>query len=123
MQQEVKQTEFGTYLRTRREGFVADGKPLSLRRLAQLCDVTPAYLSRVERGLVAPPGADLVRRMANVLNESPDVMLAMAGKVSEDLKSAILARPELFADLIRTLRNAPDKALIQITRNIRDGEW
>jgi len=36
----------------------------SLRRVASRCDITPAYLSRVERGEVAPPGEETLIKLA-----------------------------------------------------------
>lgn len=60
------------------------------------CGVTAAYLSRVERGDVAPPGEETLIKLAHELGEDPDVMLAMAGKISADLRTAILARPQLL---------------------------
>jgi len=52
-----------------------------------------------------------------------DVVLAMAGKVSSDLQEAIRKRPKLFSELIRTLKDVPDEAVIRIVREVRDGEW
>ena len=87
---------FGSYLRTLRE---ASG--LSLRKLAETVDVEPSYISKVERDLVAPPGEHTIKRIANVLGQDPDVLLAVAGKISSDLRQAIIKRPELFSRLIR----------------------
>lgn len=95
----------------------------SLRRVASRCGVTPAYLSRIERGEVAPPGEETLTRLAGELGENPDVLLAMAGKISADLRSAILARPQLFAELIRSIKSMPDHAVLRIVREVRDGEW
>ncbi len=47
----------------------------------------------------------------------------MAGKVSSDLQEIIRKRPKLFADLIRQLRDAPDEAIFQVVRVVRDGDW
>ena len=52
-----------------------------------------------------------------------DVMLAMAGKVSSDLQEAIRRRPQLFAELIRQLKDAPDRAVLRVVREVRDGKW
>jgi transcriptional regulator with XRE-family HTH domain len=95
----------------------------SLRQVASRCNVTAAYLSRVERGEVAPPGEDTLIHLARELGEDPDVMLAMAGKISADLRAAILARPRLFAELIRTIKTMPDNAVLRIVRDVRDGNW
>ena len=114
---------FGGYLRSARERLAASNPDYTLRRLAMRCAITPAYLSRVERDEVPPPGEDAIVRLANELGEDPDVLLAMAGKVSADLRAIILARPKLFADLIRSIKAMPDHAILKIAREVRDGEW
>jgi hypothetical protein len=35
----------------------------------------------------------------------------------------IRRRPELFAELIRELKDMPDHAVLRIVREVRDGEW
>ena len=50
-------------------------------------------------------------------------MLAVAGKVSSDLRQVILKRPELFATLIRELKDMPDRAVLRLVREVRDGKW
>jgi hypothetical protein len=57
------------------------------------------------------------------LSIDADVLLAMAGKVSKELQDIIKQRPQLFAELIRQLKNAPDKAVLRVVREIRDGDW
>jgi transcriptional regulator with XRE-family HTH domain len=95
----------------------------SLRRVASRCGVTAAYLSRVERGEVAPPGEETLIKLAEELGEDRDVLLAMAGKISAELRGAILARPQLFAEVIRTIKSMPDHAVLRIVREVRDGSW
>ena len=85
--------------------------------------MTAAYLSRVERGEVAPPGEETLIKLAHELGVDPDVLLAMAGKISADLRSIILARPQLFAELIRNIKTMPDNAVLRIVREVRDGNW
>lgn len=95
----------------------------SLRRVASRCGVAPAYLSRVERGEVAPPGGETLIKLAHELGEDRDVLLAMAGKISADLRGAILARPQLFTEVIRAINSMPDHAVLRIVREVRDGKW
>ena len=114
---------FGAHIRALREAKAENDPSFSLRRLAQRCGVTPPYLSRLERDAVAPPGEDVLRRLAVELDEDEDVMLALGGKISADLKLAILARPRLFADLIRALKDAPDQAVLRLVREVKDGTW
>ncbi len=91
--------------------------------MAERVGVEPAYLSKVERGEVAPPGEETIVRLADELEEDRDVMLALAGKVSSDLRDIIKARPKLFAELLRDLKRAPDHAILRIVRQVRDGDW
>lgn len=95
----------------------------SLRQLAVRCGVTPAYLSRVERDEVSPPGEETLVKLAMELGDDPDILLAMAGKISSDLQQLIMSRPKLFADLIRSIKSMPDQSVLKIVREVRDGEW
>jgi transcriptional regulator with XRE-family HTH domain len=114
---------FGSHVRQVREALLRDDPRFSLRQVAGRVGVEPAYLSKVERGEVAPPGEDTIIRLAAELREDRDVLLALAGKVSTDLRDIIKARPRLFAELIRELKSAPDNALLAIVREVRDGKW
>jgi HTH-type transcriptional regulator, competence development regulator len=114
---------FGDHIRKLREQRAEKDPAYSLRQVASRCGVTPAYLSRVERAEVAPPGEATLIKLARELGEDPDVVLAMAGKISADLRSAILSRPQLFAELIRSIKSTPDHAVLRIARDVRDGNW
>ncbi|NLF19617.1 MAG: helix-turn-helix transcriptional regulator [Lentisphaerae bacterium] len=116
-------TEFGKYVRDRREARCIADRRYSVRRVAQRLGVQPSYLSKVERGEVGPPSEETTRRLAEDLGEDADVLLALAGKVSSDLREVILKRPRLFADLLRQLKDAPDHAVLRVVREVRDGTW
>jgi transcriptional regulator with XRE-family HTH domain len=85
--------------------------------------VEPSYLSKVERGEVAPPSEQTILRMAEDLDQDGDTLLALAGKVSSDLQDVIRKRPEVFAKVIRELKNVPDHAVLGVVRVVRDGDW
>jgi transcriptional regulator with XRE-family HTH domain len=80
-------------------------------------------LSKIERGLEPRPSEQTTRALAKELGEDADAMLAMAGKVSQDLQEIIRKRPKLFAELIRELKNLPDHAVLRLVREVRDGDW
>jgi transcriptional regulator with XRE-family HTH domain len=94
---------FGEYIRERRESFDAQrlrhpgghGRRFSLRALALAVGVQPSHLSNVELGLVSP-SQDLVKKLADALNEDVDLLMALAGKISPDLEAIIRKRPQLF---------------------------
>ena len=94
-----------------------------MRQVADRVGIQPSYLSKVERGEVAPPSEDTFRRIADDLGQDPDVLLALAGKVSSDLKTAIIKRPQLFSQIIRELAEMPDQAVLRLVREVRDGDW
>lgn len=114
---------FGDYVRTVRSALAEADQRFSPRQVAQRVGVEPAYLSKVERGLVPPPSEATIVRLAADLGEDPDVLLALAGKVSSDLQAIILRRPMQFAELIRQLKDAPDRAILKVVREVRDGKW
>jgi transcriptional regulator with XRE-family HTH domain len=119
---------FGEYIRERRETLnskaltESTGRRYSLRAVAQAVRVQPSYLSKVEVGQ-APPSDELVTNLASVLEEDVDVLMAMAGKVSKEFQAIIVQRPEVFAELLRVLRDAPDDAILRVVREVRDGQW
>ena len=55
---------------------------LSLRQLAELADVSNAYLSQVERGLYRP-SAQVLKNLAGALQISAESMYAQAGLLDE----------------------------------------
>jgi len=114
---------FGDYLRTKREQLRQEDRRFSVRQVAARIGVEPSYLSKIERGEQQPPSEAKIRALAQELDEDPDVLLALAGKVSPDLKAAIIKRPKIFAQLIRQLNELPDSAVLRIVREVRDGNW
>jgi len=115
--------DFGTFVRDRREALRESDRSFSVRQVAARVGIEPSYLSKIERGEQPPPGEATIIAIADEIGEDQDVLLALAGKVSTDLRDAILKRPQLFAELIRELKNQPDHAVLRIVREVRDGDW
>ena len=113
----------GGYIRSLREELLKANASYSVRQLAGRCGITPAYLSRVERDEVPPPSEDTLVKIADELGQDRDVLLAMAGKISADLRAVILSRPKLFGDLLRSIKAMPDHAVLRIVRDVVDGDW
>jgi HTH-type transcriptional regulator, competence development regulator len=108
---------FGSHVRQLREA-----KGESLRSFAQRVEVSPAYISQIENDLKVPT-EEFIGELAEALDEDFDVLLALTGRVSPELREVICKRPKLFAEIIRQLKNAPDQSLRKIAREVRDGEW
>ena len=115
--------QFGRHIRTARERLARTDPTFSLRQVAGRVGLEPAYLSKIERGVFPPPSEDAIGRIAAVLGEDADLLLALAGKLSSDLQRIIIRRPRLFADLLRQLKEAPDHAILRVVREVRDGRW
>jgi len=114
---------FGALIRESREKALQRDRNYSLRKTAERIGIQPSYLSKIERGELPPPGEEVICKLAADLGLDADVLLAMAGKVSSELQEVIRKRPELFGALLRELKNAPDRAVLRLVREVRDGEW
>jgi len=89
--------KFGNYLRRCRQ---AAG--LSLRELAEIGQINPAYLSRVERGIV-PPSDALIRSIADALKIESESLFLLAGRVPANWQKAISNSPSRIAETFRSV--------------------
>jgi HTH-type transcriptional regulator, competence development regulator len=117
------ENSFGKYLREKRENLRQKDKRYSLRQVAHRIGIEPSYLSKIERGDPAPLSEEKIVSLARELNEDHDVLLALSGKVSRELQEIIRRRPQLFAQLIREIKDLPDHAVLRLVREVRDGKW
>jgi HTH-type transcriptional regulator, competence development regulator len=115
--------EFGEHIRKAREALLATDRKFSLRQVALRIGIEPAYLSKIERGVFHPPSEEVIVKLAEILGEDKDVLLALAGKLSSDLQQIIRQRPQVFAQLLRQLREEPDHAILRVVREVKDGQW
>ena len=113
---------FGAYIRHRREILRSDDAEFSVRKVAARIGVEPSYLSKVERDIESAPSEPRIRALATELDEDPDFLLALAGKVSSDLQEAIRRRPQLLSQLIREVDHLPDARLRRFVRQIQVGQ-
>jgi len=112
---------FGKFVRQRREELARLRGGYSVRKMAAMLDIQPSYISKIERTEVKPPSEETIIRLAKVLEVDPDMLLALAGKVSAELRGIIVKRPQLFANLLRQIKEVPDHAILRVARTIRDG--
>ena len=108
------QTTFGELLRAKRLA-----KGYSLRKFASLIDVSPTYLSQVEQGHIDPPTAERVGRIAELLGENADVLIAMAGRLPDDLPTIIRKQPERMPELLREANGLTAEQLLRLTKQAR----
>lgn len=89
---------FGKALRELR---VSSG--VSLRSFAEKLGVSATYLSQVEQGNAPSPTADRIQHIAKLLNANPDSLLAMAGRIPDELAELIHRHPVELPRLIRVV--------------------
>lgn len=109
-----QQNRFGEVLREKRTA-----KGISLRKFAELVGVSPTYLSQVEQNNVAPPTADRVKRMAQILGENVDEWTALAGRLTEDLPKIIQKQPTHMPELLREASGLTAEQLRKLTEEAR----
>lgn len=112
---------FGDLIREKRLA-----KGYSLRKFAELVGISPTYLSHVEQGKVdTPPTVERLRKMAELLGENPDELIAAAGRMPEDLAPIIRRSPEEMPSLLRSAGSlSPDglKKLLDEARRLQRKE-
>ena len=108
-----ERSRFGATLRHKRQC-----KGLGLRRFAQLVGVSPTYISLIERGHVDRPTVQRIARMAQLLDEPADALIALAGRIPEDLVGILCARPDL-ATLLREVRGLTRTQLELLMAEVR----
>lgn len=105
---------FGRVLREKRLA-----RKLSLRKFAELVGISPTYLSQVEQENVDPPTAERVQRMAELLGESADEWISLAGRVPGDVPGIIHQQPTEMPQLLREASGLTTDQLRQVREQIR----
>lgn len=87
---------FGETVRVLRE---AQG--LGLRAAAEQLGISPAYLSRIERGREKPPRPELIRKMATTFGGDADLLFRLAESTDPELADYVNSVPAL-PEFLRT---------------------
>lgn len=101
--------KFGERLRR-----VRKERGLGLRETAAKAGMSATYLSRIETNdEKSPPGEEKLRALAKVLDDDADILMTLAGRVSEDLKKMITgdARMPEFLRVARELNLTGEQLL------------
>lgn len=88
--------QFGETVRQLREA-----QKLGLRTAAEQLGISPAYLSRVERGRENPPRPELIRRMAALFGGDADLLFRMAESTDPELAEYVNSVPKV-PEFLRT---------------------
>ena len=98
--------DVGSFIRHQRE--MAE---MSVRRLAELADVSNPYLSQIERGL-RRPSAEILQQVANALKISVESLYVRAGILPDDDRKVSTVTEAIQAD--EQLTDDQKKALLNV---------
>lgn len=92
---------FGPWVRDLREALLRAGNPaFSLRRFAEACDLSPTFISRLERGEFEPPSGEKLQTMLGLLKVDRWEFFRRAGRPDPFLTNMVAAPPRWMADLL-----------------------
>lgn len=77
---------------------------LGLRETATKVGISPAYLSRIERGKERPPRPEIIKALAKLLAADPDVLFRMSSSTDPEILDFLHERVEVL-ELLRYLKN------------------
>jgi transcriptional regulator with XRE-family HTH domain len=103
--------KFGAFIRREREA-----REIGLREMAKKIDVSPTYLSKIERDEFPPPAEDKVKAIAKIIEYDADDLLARAGRVSSDISDIIKRQPVELAALLRTAKGLKAEDITRLAR-------
>ncbi|MBT0652620.1 helix-turn-helix domain-containing protein [Geomobilimonas luticola] len=78
---------------------------LGLRETATKVGISPAYLSRIERGKESPPRPEIIKELAKVLAADPDVLFRLSSSTDPEVVSFLHDQPEIM-NLLRFIKDA-----------------
>jgi len=105
---------FGAVLREKRMA-----KKITLRKFAEMIGVSATYLSQVEQDHFAPPTADRVTKIAELLGEDSDEWIRLADRVPDDVDVMVRQHPKDMPELMRLATGLSPKQFEVIKEQIR----
>ena len=88
--------------------FLREARQLGLRSFARATDLSPSYLSRIERDCVPPPSAEIIVRIAGALRTDADGLLEAAGLIPRSVLTFIQSRPETIKKIVSLVDGLTD---------------
>lgn len=75
----------------------------TVRQFAKIIGLSPAFLSKLENGSIAPPSPEKLILIARKLGLDPNRILVMAKKIDPELKDIVIKRQVEMAGFLRTV--------------------
>lgn len=98
---------------------------MGLRETAAEVGISPAYLSRIERGKERPPRPEIIKDLAKILAADPDVLFRLTSSTDPDLIEFLHERPSVM-NLLRFIKEAEfsdfeTQKLLHVAEGIKEG--
>ena len=89
---------------------------IGLRETATKVNISPAYLSRIERGKEHPPRSEVIKELAHVLAADSDVLFRLSSSTDPEIVTFLHDKPVVL-NLLRHIKEAglSDEEIGQIT--------
>lgn len=78
---------------------------LGLRETATKVNISPTYLSRIERGKECPPRPEVIKELAHVLAADPDVLFRLSSSTDPEIVTFLHDKPTIM-NLLRHIKAA-----------------
>ena len=96
-------SSLGSYIKERREALAAKHSGYSIRSVAKRIGIHHSYLSKLERGENAPLTEERIHALARFLGEDPEILMVLAGKISDRTTALIKSNLEAFTRFLSDL--------------------
>ena len=98
-------------------------RDLGLRETATKVAISPAYLSRIERGKERPPRPEVIKKLAKALAADPDALFRLSSSTDPEVVGYLHDQPDVM-NLLRYIKEASFtedeiKSLIQAAESIK----
>lgn len=77
---------------------------LGLRETATKIGISPAYLSRIERGKESPPRPEIIKALAKTLAADPDILFRLSSSTDPEVASYLHDQPDVMG-LLRYIKD------------------
>ncbi len=80
-------------------------RDMGLRETAAQGGISPAYLSRIERGKERPPKPEVIKNLAKVLAADPDVLFRLSASTDPEISELMNENPKVL-EFIRLIHRS-----------------
>lgn len=94
---------------------------LGLRETASKVGISPAYLSRIERGKESPPRPEIIKELAKILAADPDVLFRLSSSTDPEVVEFLHEQPNIM-NLLRFIKetNFSEEEIILLFKAAED---